>query len=88
MDYGKHFAVRDGLNRCIKHRVHHISAPRDPDGPTYDEAFEAIDDRGKIDFSRPDVELADVCQPFLIWRGRLEVTVDVPCRRRTNLAQI
>ena len=60
VDYGPRLAVSDGLNRCIKHGVRKIGARFAPDGPTYDEAVEAIDDRGKIDFSRPDVELCDV----------------------------
>ena len=38
--------------------------------------------------SSADVEFGDVSQPFLIWRSRLEVTVDDARRRRANLAQI
>jgi hypothetical protein len=76
VDYGPRFAVCDGLNCCIKHCVNQISVRLGPDGPTDEEAFEAIDDRGKIDLSSADVKLGDVCQPLLIGRGSLEVTVD------------
>ena len=60
MDYGPRFAVSDGFYRCIKHGVHKIGVRSGPNGPTYDEAVEAINDRGKINFSRSDVELRDV----------------------------
>lgn len=88
VDYGQRFAVRDGLDCCIKHGVHQISVRLGPDGPTDDEVVEAIDDRRKIDLSSADVELGDVCQPFLIGRGSLEVTVDDVLGRGANLAQV
>ena len=60
VDYGPRFAVSDGFYRCIKHGVYEIGIRSGPYGPTYDEAVEAIDDWGKIDFSSSDVELGDV----------------------------
>ena len=60
VDYGPRFAVSDGLYRCIKHGIYEVGIRSGPYGPTYDEAVEAINDRGKIDFSRSDVELRDV----------------------------
>jgi hypothetical protein len=88
VDYGPHFAVRDGFDRGIKHGVGETRVRFGPDGPTDDHAVEAIDDRREIDLTRAYVELGDVGQPFLIWRRSLEVTVDDILRRRADLAQI
>ena len=55
MDYGPCFAVSDGFYRCIKHGVYEIGVRSGPNGPTYDQAVDVIDDRGKIDFFLSDV---------------------------------
>ena len=47
MDYGPCFAVSDG--------VYEIGVRSVPNGPTYDQAVDVIDDRGKIDFFLSDV---------------------------------
>ena len=60
VDYGPRFAVSDYFYRCIKHGVYEIGIRSGPYGPTYDEAVEAIDDWGKINFTRSDVELGDI----------------------------
>lgn len=39
------FAVCDWFDRCIKHGVRRVSVRLAPDGPSEDEAFEAIVDR-------------------------------------------
>jgi hypothetical protein len=54
------FAVSDGLYRCIKHGIYKVGIRAGPYGPTYDEAVEAINYRGKIDFTCSDVELCDI----------------------------
>lgn len=88
MKNGPRFAVRDGLERCIKHGVCQIDICFGPDGPTDGAAVEAVEDQGKRGFSRSDVEFGNVSQPFLVWRGRLEVTVDDVFRHQASLTQI
>ena len=60
VDDGPRFAVSDGLYRCIKHGIYEVGIRSGPYGPTYDEAVEAINNRGKIDFTCSDVELGDI----------------------------
>ena len=88
VDYGPRFAVRDGLDCCIKHGVHQISIRLGPDGPTNDKAVEAVDDGRKINLTSADVEFGDVSQPFLIRSGRVEVSIDNVLRCRADLAEV
>lgn len=88
MDDGPGVTVHDGLQGCVQHEVGKIRIGFGADGPTDDQAVEAIDDRGEINFACADVELSDIRQPLLVWGCRVEVAIDDVLWRGADFAQI